>query len=114
MSTRSGRVCPGQPTRPNIRPPQGPVASHEAPVPADHGGRFHDQHHPLEVSPVKGPGQQGENGSVGGSEARPINLSLQNKDLMAQGENLGVLAITAYRSKPDTGNQKPEQVQKDR
>ena len=62
----------------------GPVAGHEASVPADHGGGFDDQHHPLEASPVKGPGQHCEDGPVGGSEARPINLSLQNKDLMAQ------------------------------
>ena len=52
----------------------GPVAGHQAPVPADHGGRFDDQHHPDQASPVKGPGQQGENGSVGGSKAPPINL----------------------------------------
>ncbi len=83
-------------------------------MPADHGGRFHDQHHPVEVSPVKGPGQHREDGSVGGSEARPINLSSQNKDLMAQGENLGVFAITPYQKQPDTGDQKPEEVRKDR
>ena len=59
-------------------------------------------------------GQQGEDGSVGGSEARPINLSLQNEHLMAQREDLGVFAITTHQEQPDTGNQKPEQVRKDR
>jgi hypothetical protein len=90
------------------------VAGHQAPVPADHGRRFHDQHHPLEAPPVKGPGQHRENGSVGGSETRPLNLSSQNKDLMAEGEDLRVFAITTYQKQPDTGNQKPGQVRKDR
>jgi hypothetical protein len=51
---------------------------------------------------------------VGGSEARPLNLSLQNKDLMAQRQDLGVFAITAYQKQPDAGDQKPEEVRKDR
>ena len=92
----------------------GPVARHQASVPADHGRRFYDQHHPLEVSPVKGPGQQGENGSVGGSEARPINLSLQNKDLMAQRQDLGVTLVTAHHQQSHTCDQEPEQVRYDR
>ena len=46
-------------------------------------------------------------------EARPINLSSQNKDLMAEGENLGVFAITPYQKQPDTGDQKREEVRKD-
>ena len=33
---------------------------------------------------------------------------------MAQGEDLGVFAITTYQKQPDTGNQKPEEVRKDR
>ena len=83
-------------------------------MPADHGGGLDDQHHRLEASPVKGPGQQGEDGSVGGSEARPIDLSLQNKDLMAQREDLGVTLVAIDQKQPDAGNQKPEQVREDR
>jgi hypothetical protein len=33
---------------------------------------------------------------------------------VAQGENLGVSSITTNQKQPDTGNQKPEQVRKDR
>ena len=78
------------------------------------GGGLDDQQHRVEASPVKATGQQGENGSVGGSEARPINLSLQNEDLMAQRENLGVALVTTDQKQPEAGNQKPEQVRKDR
>jgi hypothetical protein len=55
---------------------------------------------------------KGENGSVGGSEARPLNPSLRNKDLMAEGEDFGVFAIATHQKQPDTGNQKPEEVRK--
>ena len=32
----------------------GSVAGHEAAVPADHGGRLDDQHHPFEPATVEG------------------------------------------------------------
>ena len=83
-------------------------------MPADHRRRLHDQHHPNQTSPIEATRQQGEDGPVSGSKAGPLNLSLQDEDLMAQRENLGVLAITTYQKQPDTGNQKPEQVRKDR
>jgi hypothetical protein len=92
----------------------GPVARHEPSMPADHRRRLHDQHHPNQASPIEATRQQGEDGPVSGCEAGPLDLSLQDKDLVAQGENLCVSSITTYQQQPDAGNQKPEQVRKDR
>ena len=81
---------------------------------ADHGGGLDDQHHSVEASPVEGPGQQGENGSVGGSETRPVRLPSQDEDLVAQGEDLGVTLVAAHQEQPDTGDKQSKQVRQDR
>ncbi len=57
----------------------------EASVPVDHGGWLGDQHH--------------------ASEPGPVDLSLQNEDLMAEGEDLGVTLVAGHQQQPETSNQ---------
>jgi len=42
------------------------ITDHETPLPSDHRRRFHDQHHLVEASPVKGARQHREYGAAGG------------------------------------------------
>ena len=81
------------------------MAGHEAPVSADHGGWFHDQHHGCESVPVEGMRDHGQDGPVGGRESGPVDLSLQNQDLMAKGEDLGVTFVTGHQEQPETSDQ---------
>ena len=76
------------------------MAGHEASMPADHGRRFHDQHHPNQASPVKATRQHGENGPVSGCESGPLDLSLQDEDLMAQGQDLASRLSPLTKSSP--------------
>jgi hypothetical protein len=92
----------------------GPPSSYETAVPANHCRRFHDQHHLVEAAPVERPREYGEYGPVGGGEPRPIDLSLQDQDLMAKGEDLCVTSITGHQQQPETGNQETEQMCKER
>jgi len=77
----------------------GPVAGDEPAVPADHRLGLHDQHDLRQTRPYKRGGQDGEDRAVRVGEARPIELSLQHQDLMAQGEDLCV-ALVASREQP--------------
>ena len=92
----------------------GPVAGDEASVPADHGGGFDDQHHLAETAPLEGTREHGEDGPVGGCESWSFDLSLQNEDLMAKGEDLCVTLVTGHEQQPETGDQESEQVRQDR
>ncbi len=44
------------------------------------------------------------------SEARPIDLSLENVYLMAKSEDLGVTLFSRRQQQPETTDQEPEQV----
>ncbi len=90
------------------------MAGDETPVPAEHGGRFHDQHHASESRPVEGSREHSEDGPVGRGEPGTLVLSLQHQDLMAKGEDLGVTLVAAHQQQPDTGNEQSEQVRQDR
>ncbi len=92
----------------------GPVARDEPSVPADHGGGLDDQHHPVETAPVKATGQYRKYGPVGGCESGSLQLSLQNEDLMAQRQDLGITLVTTNQQQPHTRNQKPKQMRHDR
>ena len=88
----------------------GPVAGDEVSVPADHGGRFHDQHHTGKPLPVERTREHGQDGPVRRGEPRPLDLSLQDENLMAKGEDLGVTLVTGYQQQSETGDQEPKQV----
>lgn len=82
----------------------GPAAGDQAAMPADDGGRLHDQEHFPQARPVDGGGQHGEDGAVVLGEARSGDLALQDKDLVAQGEDLGV-ALVAGGEQPTKAGQ---------
>ena len=63
-------------------------------MPTDHGGGLDDQHHRSETGPVERTRQQREDGPVRRREPGPIDLPLQNAQLMAKGEDLGVTLVT--------------------
>lgn len=71
----------------------GPPARDEAAMPPNDGGRLHDEEHVAEARPVDDSGEHGEDGAVGLGEPRSGDLSLQDEDLVAQGEDLGVALV---------------------
>jgi hypothetical protein len=87
----------------------GPAAGDEAAVPADDGGRLHDQEHVAEPGPVERGGQHGEDGAVGLGECRSGDLALQHEDLVAQGEDLGVPLVTGGEQPSKAGHDQPGQ-----
>jgi len=92
----------------------GPATGDEAPVPADHGGWFHDQRDLAQSSVTGCPRQHGQDGPVGGREPRPLDLSLLHQDLVAKSENFCVALIARHQQQSETSDQQPEQVRKDR
>jgi len=72
----------------------GPVPGDESAVPAEHCVGSHDQQHLPEPAPVEHRGQHREDGSVGLGEPQPIDLTLQDQDLVAESENLSVALVT--------------------
>ena len=88
----------------------GPVAGDETAVPPEHRVGFHDQEHLAEPPTVERPRQDREDRPVRLGEPRPVDLALQDQDLMAQGQDLGV-ALVARREQPaDPGHHQPEQT----
>ncbi len=81
-------------------------------MPADHGGRFDDQHHASEPRPIKGSRQQSEDGSVRRGEPGAVNLPLQHQDLMAKSDDLGVTLAATHQQQSETRDQEPEQLRK--
>ena len=72
----------------------GAVTGHEAPVPAQHGARLHDQQQPGETAAVQGLGQHREHSPVGAGEPGPFDLTLQDQHLMAQSQDLRIASVT--------------------
>ena len=54
--------------------------------------------------------EHGQDGPVRRGEPRPLDLSLQDENLMAKGEDLGVTLVTGYQQQSETGDQEPKQV----
>jgi len=77
----------------------GPVSVYEAAVPAEHGLGSHDQEHFGESAAIEGAGEHRQDRPVGLAELGAIDLSLQDRDLVAQCEDLRV-SIVAGRVKP--------------
>lgn len=83
-------------------------------MPTDHSGRFHDQHHTPEPLPIERTRKYGQDRPVRGSEPGAIDLSLQNVNLVAKSEDLSITPVTGYQEQPETSDQEPEQMRKDR
>jgi hypothetical protein len=77
-----------------------PVAGDKAAVPADHRGGLHDQHHAVELLAVEGTRQHAQDRPVCRGEPRPLDLPLEDEDLMAEGEDLGVALVTGHEQQP--------------
>ncbi|WP_200215896.1 hypothetical protein [Micromonospora coerulea] len=92
-------VWPARPFWPGI----GSVAARgEVAVPAQHRVRAHQQLEPMEHAQRKPVQQDGEERSVAGGEPRPglAQLSLEDRDLVAQRQDLHVLVPVAHRKQP--------------
>lgn len=83
----------------------GPVVGDETTVPTDHRRWSRDQHDLAQSSAIECPREQGEHGAVGGSELRAIDLSLQDEDLVAKSEDLGITLVTGHEQESETSNQ---------
>lgn len=83
----------------------GPVSSDEVLMPTQNGRWLHDQHHLVESCPGEGCGQYCQDGPVGFGEPGTCDLALQNKDLVAQSENLSV-AFVAGGDQPSQSREK--------
>ena len=82
-------------------------------MPADHGGQLDGQHHAVEPATVEGTRQQGQDRPISGYEFWPIDLSLENEDLMAKSQDLRVSPVAGHEQQPETSDQEPEQMQDD-
>ena len=78
------------------------AARQEVPVPAQHRVRPHQQPEPAEHVAWEPVQQGGQERPVGGGEPRPgrAQLPLQDRDLVAQRQDLRVLVPVAHRKKP--------------
>ncbi|MHB8588108.1 MAG: hypothetical protein ACYDA0_04545 [Candidatus Dormibacteraceae bacterium] len=60
------------------------------------------------------PGRQigaecGEDGAIGGEEVWPLDASPQNRDLVTEGQDLGVLLALRHAGERDQSDHQPEQ-----
>ena len=82
----------------------GPVVGDQASVPADHSGGLDDQHGAVEPPTVEGTRNHREDRPVSGCESWSLNLSLEDEDLMAEGEDLGVMSVAGHKQQPEASN----------
>jgi hypothetical protein len=61
-------------------------------VPAQQGLRGHDQTQLAQLGTGQQPGQRGQDGPISPRQLRSLDLALEHGDLVAQDEDLGVLA----------------------
>ncbi len=69
------------------------------------GGWVGDQHHAPEPLSIEGAREHGQDRPVGRAEPGPVDLSLQNVNLVAEGEDLSVTLVARHQQKPETSNQ---------
>jgi hypothetical protein len=73
------------------------VAGDESTVPTDHRLGLHDQHDLRQPGSSEGGRQDREDRAVGVGEARLVDLSLQDQDLMSQREDLSVSLVASRK-----------------
>lgn len=83
------------------------MSGDEAAVPTDHGLGFHDQEHIGESATVECAGEHREDRSVGLAELRAGDLSLQDRDLVAECEDLRVSFISGRENPTEPGENEP-------
>jgi hypothetical protein len=78
------------------------AARQQVPVPAQHRVRPAQQPEPAEHVAWESVQQGGQERPVGGGEPRPVRaqLSLQDRDLVTQHQDLDVLVPVTHRKKP--------------
>ena len=54
-----------------------------------------------EPAPVEGTRQHGQDRPVGRGEPRSLDLALEDEDLMAKSEDLGVTLVTGHEQQPE-------------
>jgi hypothetical protein len=76
--------------------------SHQVAVPPQDGLRAHQQSYPTQYVAKESVQQRREENPVGGIEPHllPVQLPVQHHDLVAEGEDLRVLGVVAYRQQP--------------
>lgn len=77
-----------------------PAPGDQTPVPAEHGGGLHDQHHVGEAPPVDHRTEHSEDCAVGVAELCTADLTLQHVDLVSEGQD------SASRVSPVAKNQR--------
>lgn len=87
--------------RPTVPSRVGSSGGRESAVPAEHGDRLDDEEHLGESVAVDGLGKHCEDRAVGVGEPRPLDMALQDEDLVPQGQDLGVAAVTGHYEQSD-------------
>ncbi len=67
-----------------------------------HRGRLEDQQCPMSTSPVHDRAEHGADRSIGRVESGSVDLALQHQDLVAEGEDLGIAAVTGGKQPSET------------
>jgi len=83
------------------------VAGDEAAVPTNDGRGPDDQEHLGEPSTVQRSGDRGEDRAVRFGEPGSGDLTLQDQDLVAEGEDLGVTLIASREQPAEAGHNEP-------
>ncbi|MCP5025642.1 MAG: hypothetical protein GY929_05080 [Actinomycetia bacterium] len=73
------------------------MPSYKFAVPADHRRWSHDQHDLAESSTIEGAREHCQDRPIRRGESRAVNLALQNQDLVAKSENLGVTLVARHQ-----------------
>ena len=82
-------------------------------MPTQNGRWLHDEHHLVQPCPGERCGQYRQDGPVGFGETGPLDLSFQNKDLVAQSEDLGVTFITGGEQPLQSRQKQPAESAKE-
>lgn len=90
----------------------GPVAGDRSTVPTDHGCWLHDQEHVVQTAAGEHGRKHGEDCPIDFSEPRSSNLALQDQDLVAEGEDLGVTRIAGGEQPTQPGDQQSDERRK--
>ncbi len=85
------------------------MASDKPPVPTQHGLWTNDQKRGPLAGTLHRRGENSKDRPVGVGELWPADLALQDEDLVAESENLGVARITRREHPPETGQNQASQ-----
>lgn len=82
----------------------------ESPVPADDGRWLHDQEHLIQALAIEHPRQDREDRPISLGEPRSRDPALQDEDLVAESEDLGVTVVAGSEQPRNPGQHQAKET----